>query len=415
VALRRLLLVLPGTSYRAEAFARAARALDVELVLGSDLPQAFSKLGCPTLAFDLGHPERAAELLANETVRFDGVLGSDEGSALVAAHAARAMGLPHHDPDGVRATRDKRLMREKLAACGVAQPRMRVLEPDEPPEVAGERAELPCVVKAPMLSGSQGVIRADDSAGVVRAVARVRAILARHPSPWREHADFHRLLLEQYVAGVEIAVEGLVDQGTLEVLAVFDKPDPLVGPYFEETLYVTPSRHAPALLESAISLTSSAALGLGLRHGPIHAELRLSPEGPRLIEIAPRSIGGLCSKTFELFADNLEELLIAHNLGLPRRPSSGARHRAAGVMMIPIPKSGVLREVRGVERALQVPGVAGVTISSRPGDALRTLPDGSSYLGFLFAGGDSAESVESSLRAAHRELEFDLAPLLDLG
>ncbi len=410
---RRLLLVLPRTSYRGEAYVRAAHRLGVELTLGSDGTSALSRHGRPVLELDLARPDAAAETVLAGGQRFDGVLGTDEPSTLVAAHVAQALGLPASAPDAAWCTRDKRRMRERLGGAGVPQPRARVLEPHQGAAALAD-TDFPCVVKPPMLSGSQGVIRADDEAGLAAAIARVRSILARHPSSWREHPDFHRLLVEDYIDGPEVAVEALMQNGQLEPIAVFDKPDDLVGPFFEETIYVTPSRHSPGVEQQILEVTERAACALGLLHGPIHAELRIARTGPQIVELAGRSIGGLCSRTLELCAENLEERLVAHAVGLPARSLGVGGAAAAGVMMIPIPRAGVFRHARGVERARAVEGVEDIVITARPGDALYALPEGSSYLGFIFARGDAPGAVEAALRAAHAELELQLSPLLSL-
>jgi len=414
---RRLLLVAPATSYRVAAFAAAAQRLGVGIAVGTDVPAAHAAHGVPVFRVELGDPLRGAEdCLQACSDGYLGALGTDEASALVAAHVAMRLGLSANDPEGVLAARDKRRMRARLDAAGVAQPTARVLEPGADVAAFAAATRYPCVVKAPMLTGSQGVIRADDAAALAAAVARVRRILDRHSSPWRDDPDFRRLLVEDYAGGPEIAVEALLDAGRLIPLAVFDKPDELAGPFFEETLYVTPSRHDPALIGRACAVAEHAARALGLVSGPIHAELRLSEGGPRLIEVAARSIGGLCSRTLELAAHNLEELLIRNIARIAAPPADPAvPRRAAGVMMIPIPKNGVLRGTFGVEAARAVPNVSGVEITTRPGEALRKLPEGASYLGFIFARAEVPAEVEAALRAAHRELRFDLAPLLELG
>jgi biotin carboxylase len=409
-------LIAPATSYRVESFVLAARRLAVELTVGCDVPAAHERHGVKTVRVDLSDPERGAEdCLRGGFARYDGVLGTDEASALVAAHVALRLGLSANDPSGVLAARDKRRMRERLANAGVPQPLARVLEPDADLDAFARATSFPCVVKPPMLTGSQGVIRADGSRELVDAALRVRRILERHPSSWSKNPDFHRLLVEEFVDGPEIAVEALLDSGRLVPTAVFDKPDDLAGPYFEETLYVTPSRHPPATVAAALRVTEQAAHALGLVQGPIHAELRLDARGPVMIEIAARSIGGLCSRTLELAANNLEELLIRHAVGLPRGASPSGDARAAGVMMIPITKNGVLRKVEGLEAARAVPGVDSVEITARPGEAMRKLPEGASYLGFVFAHAKTPAEVETALRQAHAQLRFDFAPLLDLG
>jgi biotin carboxylase len=407
-----LLLIAPGTSYRVEAYAEAARALGVELVLATDVPAAFARYRLDVVKVDLSDPELAAEQLAQVLgARLDGALGTDETSAVIAAIVASSSGIETNTPQAVRATRNKILMRQALAAADVSQPRASVLEPGA---AAVSLLGYPCVVKPSMLSGSQGVIRADDATSLARAVFRCRAILDRHQSPARTDPDFFRLLVEGYVDGPELAIEALMSRGRLEILAVFDKPDPLCGPFFEETLYVTPSRHPQSVLERVESVTRDACRALGFFHGPVHAELRIASDGPKLIEIAARSIGGLCSRTLACVAGNLEQLLIANAVGIesPQREKS---EPAAGVMMIPIPKSGVLKRVHGIDRARSVPGVVDVTLSARPGDRLRALPEGLSYLGFIFSRGSSAELCEQALREAHAALRIELSPLLPLS
>jgi biotin carboxylase len=409
----RLLLLLPMSSYRAEAFVLAAERAGVDLWLGTDLPAAFTRHGRPIVQVDLRAPEEAARAIAEvaATSPFAGILATDEGSAVVAALAAERLGLPCSSAEGARAARDKRRMRELLAKGGVPSPRHRVLAPGEDTRAIAREVRFPCVVKPPMLTGSQGVIRADTEDELARAVARARRILERHPG--QGEPGFFELIVEDYIPGREVAVEALVTRGALAPLAIFDKPDELAGPFFEETLYVTPSRLSAAEQADVIDVTARAARALGLDHGPIHAELRTSGGRAQIVEIAARSIGGLCSRVFQLAAGPLEDLLLAHAAGLPlpaRERLPGAE--AAGVMMMPIPRSGVLKGVSGVEEAAQVPGIDGVTVAIRPGDAIRALPEGASYLGFIFAHGATPGAVEAALREAHGKIRFAWAPLL---
>jgi biotin carboxylase len=259
---------------------------------------------------------------------------------------------------------------------------------------------LPCVVKPLSLSASQGVIRANTPAEARAAAERIRAILG-DPG-----AD---LLVEGFVPGDEVAVEAMLVDGRLEVLAVFDKPDPLDGPYFEETIYVTPSRKPPAVLEKVHRLTAQAAGALGLTNGPVHAELRVA-ESITVLELAARSIGGLCGRSLRFgLGVSLEEVILRHALGLPldhlRREDL-----ASGVMMLPIARAGTLREVRGQDEARAVPGIAGLEISIAPGRPLVPLPEGDRYLGFMFAKADTPEEVERALRTAHSRLDVVIDP-----
>jgi biotin carboxylase len=289
----------------------------------------------------------------------------------------------------VAATRDKGAMRRALARQRVPQPRFATApDPDRLPDVG-----FPCVVKPVSLSGSQGVIRADDPAAARAAAVRVLALC---DGP---------LLVEEYVPGDEVALEGLLYRGHLAVLAVFDKPDPLVGPYFEETIYVTPSRQRDGIQTRLADLTARAASAIGLTEGPVHAELRIAGDDIWVIEIAARSIGGLCSRALRFGAGvSLEELILRHALNLPL--DDLARERAAsGVMMVPIPRRGILREVRGRDAALAVPGITGLEITVPPGRAVVPLPEGDRYLGFLFARGERPDDVERALRSAHAKLD----------
>ncbi len=411
----RLLLLFPASSYRVDAFVEAAERTGVDLWLGTDLPAAFARYGRPTVTVDLRAPERAAAAIVDVAARapFAGIVATNESSAMVASLAAARLGLPFASPEGALAARDKRRMRALLAAHGVPSPRHRVLAPDQGPEGIAQEMRFPCVVKPPMLTGSQGVIRADDPSELARAVTRVRRILARHASEASADPGFFDVIVEDYLPGREVAVEGLMTAGALAPLAIFDKPDDLSGPFFEETIYVTPSRLSPAEQADILDVTARAARALGLLHGPVHVELRTEGGRAAVVELAARSIGGLCSQVFRLAAGPLEDLLLAHAAGLPL-PARAPGAAAAGVMMMPIPRSGVLRGVAGLDEARAVPGIDGVTMAQEPGSRVRALPEGASYLGFIFAHGATPEAVESALRAAHARLVFDWAPLLEV-
>jgi biotin carboxylase len=304
--------------------------------------------------------------------------------------------------------RNKRLMREALARAGVPSPRFAVFSVEERP-----RAErYPVVVKPLLCSASRGVIRADDDQQLEAAWRRLAALLATPALRAVEDPDGHKILVEEFVPGPEVALEGILARGRLTVLALFDKPDPLDGPFFEETLYVTPSRHSPSLQAATAEVTARAAAAIGLVEGPIHAELRLSPAGPVVIEVAARSIGGLCSRTlrFGLGSRSLEELVLRHALGEELGPLE--RLDAAGVMMIPIPRGGVLQAVDGVDEARAVPLIEDVTVTAKLGEVLLPLPEGASYLGFIFARAGAPAAVEEALREAHRRLRFTVAAKL---
>ena len=396
----RVLLLLPTSTYRAPDFVRAAAHLGVDVVVGSEEEQALAAdMGDRAVVVPLSDPSAAAEVIVALDGRtpIDAVVAVDDQGVLVAAVAGERLGFPHNPPEAVAATRDKASMRAMLAAAEVPQPRFAVV--DEAGVEDGPLPDVgyPCVVKPTGLSASQGVIRADDADTARAAAARVRAIT---DSP---------LMVEEYVPGVEVAVEGMLREGTLEVLAVFDKPDPLVGPYFEETIYVTPSRLPEATRARVDELTGRACAALGLVEGPIHAELRIDGDRVWVIEVAARSIGGLCARALRFGAGiALEELVLRHALRMPL-DGLAREQTASGVMMLPIPRAGVLREVRGQDEARGVPGVTGLEITVPRGRRVQPLPEGDRYLGFLFARGDTPAGVEASLRAAHAVLDVDIA------
>ena len=278
---------------------------------------------------------------------------------------------------------------------------------EEDPATIAISISYPCVLKPVRLSASRGVIRADNAQSFVSAHARLRAILADPETAAACGDRARQYLIEEFIPGYEVALEGLVVNRRLHVLAVFDKPDPLDGPFFEETIYVTPSS-VPAGLQAAIrDCADRAVRALGITDGPIHAELRYNERGPWLIELAARPIGGRCSAVLR-FGDNrisLEEIILRHALGMAI-PSLQRERLAAGVMMIPIPGAGTLREVRGVAEAKRVPLVEDVQITAHPGERLIPFPEGSRYPGFIFARGETSAVVEAALRDAHRRLEF---------
>jgi biotin carboxylase len=329
---------------------------------------------------------------------------------MAAALASERLGLPHNPPIAVARTRDKSAMRQALAREAIPQPAFALVEGGDDATAAVEQVGLPCVVKPVSLSASRGVIRANDLREVHAAVARVRAILDAAGRPADEP-----LLVEGYVPGAEVAVEALLRDGVLEVLAIFDKPDPLEGPFFEETLYVTPSRLPEAVLGEIERVTASAARALGLREGPVHAELRIHAGQPWMLELAARSIGGLCSRALRFGAGmSLEAVILRHALGLPL--GDRTRERAAsGVMMLPISRAGILVAVDGQARARAVDGIGGLDITIARGRPVVPLPEGDRYLGFLFARGADAEAVERALREAHGELRVRIAPPAGVG
>jgi biotin carboxylase len=406
----RVLLLLPTTTYRTRDFLDAAESLGVEVVVGSEERSSLEDLHPErvlTLSFvdPAGAAARALQFHARHPVH--AVIPVDEETAVAAASIARALGLPHNPPEAAERARRKHRMREALAAAGVPQPSFTVARAGDDPRRLARGLAYPLVLKPVFLSGSRGVVRVDDREGFVSGFERLSTLLATPEVRAHGGEDSGLVLIEEYVEGPEVALEGLLTDGRLAPLALFDKPDPLSGPYFEETIYVTPSRHPLATQREIFRVTAEAARAIGLTHGAVHAELRLRECGaPVAIEIAGRSIGGLCSRTLRFgLGISLEELLLRHALG--RNVEDLTREGAAtGVMMIPIPRGGTLEAVRGVEDARAVSGIEEVTITVHPGKQIVPLPEGSSYLGFIFSRAEDPEGAEKALRAAHARLSF---------
>ncbi len=362
------------------------------------------------LTLDFADPRGAALKVSQFAGRrpIRAVVGVDDATAVAAAAIAEALGLRTvSSVAATTASRDKLETRRHLAAAGVPQPRFWPVRLDDDPARAARDVEFPCVLKPLSLSASRGVIRADDVAEFVTAFHRIAALLKREDVA--VSGDAARLIVaERFVPGIEVALEGLLVHGTLHTLALFDKPDPLDGPFFEETLYVTPSRLPHATQAKIADVTARACSALGLEEGPVHAELRVNDQGPFVLEVAARSIGGLCSRTLRFGTGmTLEEIILRHALAWPIASLERER-RPAGVMMIPIPRAGRLRAVHGVDDASKCTDVEDVTISAHVDQELVPLPEGWQYLGFIFARADTPERVEAALRDAHARLRFEI-------
>ena len=423
-----IVLVASTTSYRADAFLEASRKVGAEVMVASDRCHVLDKhwtWPANSLVVDFYAPEEAARVIARAArtrtlspVRAV-VPAEGESAALVAAMASEALGLPANAVSAAAAALNKHTMRQLCAGKGIPTPRFLCLDFDVDPALAATRiaAEIgwPCVLKPLLLSASRGVIRADDASAFCVALARLRRMLSKPELRELDPVASRHVLCESFVPGPEVALEGLLTRGELRTLTLFDKPDPLDGPFFEETIYVTPSRLTEPTQEVIRTATAAAAAALGLRTGPVHAEIRLPPHGPPIvIEVAARTIGGLCARTLRFGTGlSLEELVLRHALGQDVIAVERQK-QSAGVMMIPIPQGGVLKAVDGVAFARAVPGIEDVVISVRPGEKIVPLPEGASYLGFVFARGETPAFVDAALRTAHRRLAFTITPTLPL-
>ena len=424
----------PPGSYRVHAYLEAARDLGIEVLVASEGEYSLVPGIGDGLRVELADSETVVERVvsAHRDRPIAGVVATDDATVEIANRAAAAIGLAHNAPSAARITRRKDLARAALAAAGLPAPATRRVDLRHPigPQLAG--IECPSVVKPLAMSASRGVIRADDLTGLEAACRRAGAIvsagtgvplhaatgdIAGLPATASTDAEERcTLLVESFVPGPEIALEGMLADGKLSVLAIFDKPDPLDGPFFEETIYVTPSRLPPPVLSLAAARVHEGCAAYGLTEGPVHAELRIHDGDAWIIEIAGRTIGGDCARLFTFGSGtSLEHLVLQQALGrapgIPDAPFRDAG-RAAGVLMIPTPGAGTLRRVEGVMAASRIPGIREVSITVREGYELTPLPEGGTYLGFVFALGEDPVGVEASLRQAQETIRVIVAPSL---
>ncbi len=406
-----VLLIASPRSYRTASYAEAAQRLALPLVIASEGEHALVSDVVRGVHVRLrAGVTRDVLVSVGRQAGCTAVVASEDDYVELASRVARALSLPHNPPESARLSRRKDLAREALARAGLPVPPFRVLDLGAPLPAQLLGLTYPCVVKPVSLSGSRGVIRADSEAELLAACARVGAILDEVD----DAEERVRLLVEGFVPGPEFALEGLLHEGELSVLALFDKPDPLDGPFFEETYYVTPSRLGAATQALIAWRVQEACRAYGLVQGPVHAEVRLWDGDAWVLEVASRTIGGQCARLLRFGTGRgLEELVLAQAAGFPLDLASP--DQAAGVLMLPTPVRGVLRRVEGVLAALRVPFVEDVEISVREGYPLVPLPEGSTYLGFVFARAPTPEQVERALREAHACLRVVTAPLLAVG
>lgn len=405
---QRILLISPPESYRIQPYIRAAHSLNVEVLLASEGEWAISHPDSAGINIPLHDQQRALGLLENSAQQhhIDAVIGTDDSTLELAARLAKRIGLQQNNPTAVRLARRKDLSRSCLQQAGIPVPEFTLIDCSaEQPVVKEPEFGFPCVIKPLALSASRGVIRADSVTELESGVQRCLNILSEQTDSYEKN----HLLLEEFIPGREFALEGMLGQEGLEVLAIFDKPDPLDGPYFEETYYISPARISSSERDSIIEVVNQACGAYGLSSGPVHAECRLNESGAWLIELAARTIGGLCSRLLHFGTGySLEQLVLSNALGipLPSHEASGA----AGVLMLPIRQAGVLRRVEGVMKAEKIPYIDEIEITLRDGYRVFPLPEGSSYLGFVFSSAPNADTVEMALRQANALLEPVIAP-----
>lgn len=408
----RVLLFAATTGYQTRAFAEAGRSLGYEVVLATDrcdtLDDPWGDQAVPVKFEDV---QRSLKHLRTAG-RFDAAVAIGDRPAVLAARVAAEIGYPYSPASAVEACHDKYAARELFRRAGLPVPAYFREPLDADPEEAAARAVYPCVLKPLGLSASRGVIRANHAGEFAAAFVRIRLLLETRDIRRIREPQNDFIQVEEYIPGREFAIEGLVTGGVLHPLAVFEKPDPLEGPFFEESLYVTPAREPESVLRELAAAAQQAIGALGLTRGPVHAELRYNSRGAWVLEVAARPIGGLCARALRFNGGvPLEEVILRHAAG---EDVSGAQldGPACGVMMIPIPRAGIYEGVSGVEQAGALPGVEEVIITAKEGQRMLPLPEGASYLGFIFARASTAAAVEEALRKAHSRLQFRMAAIL---
>ncbi len=419
--MKRVLLLATTTGYQIRSFSEAAEKLGVQLVFASDrcdqLDDPWADEAIPVRFWDETHSVDAI-VAACATAPVHGVIVVGDQPTVLGARVAQALGLPGNSPDAVRASRNKLASRRAFQRAGLLTPDFVDVSLGDDPVALAAQCTFPVVIKPLALSGSRGVMRVDQTSDFVWAFERLARLMVSADIVNERDAVHGRALIESYIPGNEFAIEGVMTDGVFRPFVIFDKPDPLVGPFFEETIYVTPSRATAVVQRAILDQVDAAARALGLHHGPVHAECRVNTKGVFVLEVAPRPIGGLCARALG-FHDmswarvSLEEVLLRHALGediSAFTPSTGA----SGVMMIPIPRRGVYRGVVGIEQAVAIAGVDDVRITAKTDELLLPLPEGRSYLGFIFASGTDPGAVEHSLREAHAALTFDIEREIEL-
>ncbi|MDQ1406487.1 MAG: hypothetical protein QOG55_2116 [Acidobacteriaceae bacterium] len=429
---RRLLLFTNKLGYQTRSVETAAQKHATEIIYVTDrCHQLEDPWGDRAIAvhFESAQSAAASVVAALNGKSVDGILALGDSPSVAAAYTARELGISYNHPVAVEACRSKLRMREVFRETGMKTPWFRTINLHPLPEPALLGISYPCVLKPLSLSASRGVIRANNRDEFISAAQRIRKLLESPEIRATREAHLDQILVESYIPGREVAVEGLLTDGVLRVLAIFDKPDPLEGPYFEETIYVTPS-DLPESQQLAIQkCAQESARAIALTRGPVHAEFRIQRENGAdevwPLEIAARPIGGLCTRALR-FVENetvenedthkqasigLEELLLLHSLDLP--VNTWTRERtASGVMMIPVPSSGILEGVQGEEAARATFGITELLITARLHDYIEAWPEGASYLGFLFAAAKTPREVEQALRTAHEKLHFTMTTRL---
>jgi len=410
----RVLVIAPHGSYRTAPFISAAKQLNIDILIASQGEHSIVSDYVEGLHVDFKNEELAIESILSEAIkqRFCGVIGTDDVTTEIAAHVAEKLSLPHNNPQAVKVAQRKDLARLSLKKSKVKIPEFDLLNSTKSLATQNIHVEFPAVLKPVALSASRGVIRVNDNIELEHAIQRVTKMLDEERQIDKGVREI--LLLEEFIPGKEVAIEAMLHHGQLDILAIFDKPDPLDGPYFEETYYVTPTSFSEKIQKEIKQVVLESCQAYGLTEGPIHAECRINENGVWILEVAARTIGGLCGRLLSLgTGHSLEELVLLHAMGL--RVEVKTVDTAAGVLMIPIPGAGILKRVEGLLAAQRIPFIKELSIEVRDGYELIPLPEGNSYLGFIFAEAPTVKEAEQALRNAHDCLNIVIAPLWKIG
>lgn len=410
----RVLVIAPHGSYRTAPFIKAANNLNVDVLIASQGEHSIVSDYVKGLHIDFTYPEQAVETILNEAKKspFSGIIGTDDSTTELSAQVAKKLSLPHNNPHAVNIAQRKDLARLSLKNSKVNIPKFNLLLTNKPLSEQKISVDFPAVIKPVALSASRGVIRVNNTLELQQAVTRVETMLIEERQIEKSIREI--LLLEEFIPGKEVAVEGMLHNGELDVLAIFDKPDPLDGPFFEETYYITPTSFSKAIQSKIKQTILESCNAYGLTEGPIHAECRINEKGVWILEVAARTIGGMCGRLLSLGTGHtLEELVLLHAMG--KRVEINILESAAGVLMIPIPSAGILKRVEGLLEAQRIPYISELSIEVRDGYELVPLPEGNSYLGFIFAEAPTVEEAELALRDAHDCLNIVIAPLWKIG
>ena len=406
----RVLVIAPHGSYRTASFIKAANKLNVDVLIASQGEHSIVSDYVQGLHINFQNGNQAVETILTEAKKqsFSGVIGTDDVTTELAACVAAKLNLPHNNPQAVKTAQRKDLARLSLKKAEVNIPQFDLLTTRKLLSQQNIHVSFPAVVKPIALSASRGVIRVNDFPELEQAIERIKKMLTAELQ--LEEFEQETLLLEEFIPGKEVAVEGMLHSGSLDVLAIFDKPDPLDGPFFEETYYLTPTSFPEEIQQEIKKIIQAACQAYGLEEGPIHAECRINEKGVWILEVAARTIGGMCGRLLSLGTEySLEELVLLHAMG--KRVEAKTMELAAGVLMIPIPGAGILKRVEGLLDAQRIPYIKDISIEIRDGYELIPLPEGNSYLGFIFAEAPTAKEAEKALRDAHNCLNIVLAPL----